>query len=509
MAQMSEMSRLRAGLALALGTLVLLAGSSCGRKGAGSGAAAGVPRGDSLFLAEAPAVIPEDAGPAFDAAGIGSLYVTAATLGAGGAVRSFPPPPTSMPRPVVLVVNADPALADTLARTEPKDAGAIGQSWLPGLQRLVAEAKPWAQVRGVHIHFLPAPASARSLAAALEVVKKGLPGLSVSVTIPSSSDLSAWKPLAGVVDEALVFCFGRRPETGDVFLPELTEAAARTVPLPFRLLVVLGGYGRAGSSFAGRRIPDREIDQLTEDRNLDFDFSAVLSTEPGSIYTFKPRPGYDWRKSLLAADGGYARFHILPMSDLVRFLTDASRWSGTKLAGRVFVVDAVPRDGHLVGFEALQAFLTGKPWDPNLNVEVESPKAGSFTLRITNTGPTSSELSRFGNWIQVRVEGGAFANVAAGDFDRYELYLSASDMTQLAPFGRATVCRLFENFFAPGESNEAGPLRVSGAHPRAFLSYELALPDGRVLKVPELEVSLVPEVERKEPPVRLGRSRRR
>ena len=61
-----------------------------------------------------------------------------------------------------------------------------------------------------------------------------------------------------------------------------------------------------------------------------------------------------------------------------------------------------------------------------------------------------------------------------------------------APFGRATACRLFENFFAPGESNEVGPIRIAGARPRAFVSYQLSLPDGRTIEGPEVEVAVAP-----------------
>ncbi|MDP2958737.1 MAG: hypothetical protein Q8N53_20095, partial [Longimicrobiales bacterium] len=214
-----------------------------------------------------------------------------------------------------------------------------------------------------------------------------------------------------------------------------------------------------------RRLADGEVDELSEDRNLDFDFAAVLSSDPGSIYNFKPRAGFEKEPNLLSADGGRARFDILPFADLVRLVSTSSRWGAARLRGRVFLVDGVPRDGHLVGYPALRAFLTGKPWEPSLLVEtVEGGgRGGEVWLRVSNPGPTPSELSRFGNQITIRLEGGVFTSLGAGDFDRYEIFASANDMTQVAPFGRATACRLFENFFAAGESNEVGPIRVAGA----------------------------------------------
>jgi hypothetical protein len=65
-------------------------------------------------------------------------------------------------------------------------------------------------------------------------------------------------------------------------------------------------------------------------------------------------------------------------------------------------------------------------------------------------------------------------------------------MKESAPFGRAIACRLYENFFAPEESNEVGPIRIAGSRPRAFVSYQLTLPDGRTINGEEVEVAVAP-----------------
>ncbi len=476
--------------------LILLGALSAGacKKGLpliGRSAPATQSRGDALFLAEAPAVVPEDLGPEFDAMGIRRLYVAAASLSGGGKITPFPPPPSSIQRPVVLVLMGEPGAAGGLKGGQPE---VLGEAWANGAQKLVAEAKSWAQVSGVHLHVFPEPADALALGKALSVLKKRLPGMTVSVTLRAGAPAETWKPLEGAADEALVLSFGRRPETGDLFVREMTEEEAKSFPIPFRLLVVPGGYGVAGTGSKARRLADSEMDKLSEDRNLDFDFAAVLSSDPGSIYNFKPRAGYEKAPNLLSDDGGRARFDILPFADLVRLVSASSRWSAARLAGRVFLVDGVPRDGHLAGYPAIRALLTGKPWEPSLLVEPIEGKArgGEVWLRVSNPGPTSSELSRFGNQITIRLEGGVFTALGAGDFDRYEIFASARDMSQSAPFGRATACRLFENFFGPEEANVVGPIRVAGARPRAFISYQLTLPDGRTLTGAETEVSMTP-----------------
>lgn len=457
----------------------------------GLGSPASSPRSDALFLAEAPAVVPEELGPELDAMGIRRLYAVAASLTGAGQVRAFPPPPSSISRPTVLVLMGEQGALSGLRGGQPQ---LLGETWAKGIQQLVTESKGWAQVAGVHLHLLPEPAEAPALAKALSTLKARLPGLTLSVTLMPGAPAGTWKPLSGAVDEALVFSFGRRPETSDVFVKAMTEEEAKDFPVPFRLLLVPGGYGIAGSGSNARRLADGEIDQLSEDRNLDFDFAAVLSSDPGNIYSFKPRAGYERARNLLSDVAGRARFDILPFADLVHLVSATSKWSAPRLAGRVFLVDGVPRDGHLCGYPSLRALLTGKPWEPSLLVAPieEKSRSGEVWLRVSNPGPTQSELSRFGNQITIRLEGGVFTALGAGDFDRYEIFASARDMKEPAPFGRATVCRLFENFFAPEEVNEVGPIRVAGAKPRAFVSYQLTLPDGRTLTGPEMEIAIEP-----------------
>jgi len=477
---------------VAAGLLLLAAfgAVSCGKVIPLPGRKASPPpaREDALFLAEAPAMVGDELSPELDAMGIRRLYVVAASLGSGGQVRPVPPPPSPIRRPVVLVLSAEPGAAAGLRGGSPEG---VGRTWAAGVKKLVDDAKSWAQVSGVHLHLLPTPADAPGLAKALSAMRDGLEGLTVSVTLAAGAPKDSWEPLVGAVDEALVFSFGRRPETGDVFVREMSEEEAKSFPIPFRLLLVPGGYGVAGTGSKTRRIVDGELDRLSEDRNLDFDFASVLSSEPGSIYNFKPRAGYEKAGSLLSDDGGRARFDLLPFADLVRLVVASSTWSPPKLRGRVFLVDGVPRDGRLNGYPALQALLTGKPWEPSLSVEPVDGKgrAGEVWLRVSNPGPTPSELSRFGNQVTIRLEGGVFTALAAGDFDRYEVF-ATREMKDAAPFGRATACRLFENFFAPGESNEVGPIRIAGARPRAFVSYEIALPDGRTLRGTETEVAI-------------------
>lgn len=487
--------------ALAPGVALLgaLVAAGCGGGGTSSPSAAGK-SGDALFVAEAPALIPEEAEPDLSAMGIGRLYVVGATFKGGSRIEAYPPPPNKMGLPVVFTV-VDPDGGAVAALGPDTKGELVGEGWAAALTKPLAEARGWSNVVGIHLHLSPVPAQAKPLASALESLRRAT-GLPVSVTLRPGSAPGEWKPLAGKAHEVLLFGFGRRPETSDQVVPEITEEAAAAFPVPFRLLLAVGSYG-TGDGNPRRRIPDGEVDRMSEDRGLDFAFDQVLSAEPGNHYTFRPRAGVAVSTTLLARDGGTARFQVLPMADLVKVLASAARFPRGQYRGRAFLVDALPRDGHLLGFPALKALLTGKPFQPSVALEpasVNALKGGGLDVSLTvrNDAPTPTDLSHFDNWIQVRVEGGTVVGVQAGDFDRYEILTSGGPDARPASFGRATVVRLFENLFAPGETNQAGPIRVSGQRPHLFWKYRLVLPDGQTLDPPEQELALA--IPTPEPP---------
>jgi hypothetical protein len=496
---------------LVLATVAIVATASCRRTEPAppTEAAPAIPRGDALFLAEAPAFVPDDVDAELESMRVVRLYVPAATMSRSGAITALPPPPTPLKRPLVLTVLGEDGAAASIAGR----GAAAGAEWALALSKILAEARGWGKVEGVHFHVWPSPELAKDLAAALAAVHQTL-SVPVSVTLPPTAKPERWKPLSGIASEVLVLAFGRRPELGGQIVSELPEEIASAFPLPFRLLVVFGGYGRTGdgTTFTGRILPDGMIDQLSEDRALDFDFGQVFSSEPGTVCTFKPRAGT--KGSTLAADGGYARFQFPTMGEGVRFLSAAGRWSAPNLRGRTFLVGGVPRDGYLLGYAAVRALLTGKPVEPRLVVEALRGEAGrgymEFTVRTTNTGPTPTDLSHYNSWVQVRVEGGTMSSVKPGDFDRYEQLTSAAEGYKNTTSSRAVVCRLFENIFVPGETNNSGPIRVAGTHPRIFLSWHLTLPDGKVTTGPEAEASVAaPAAAATSPlkPRRRGRTR--
>jgi len=460
---------------------------------AGTGSSPGGRSGDALFLASAPVWIPEENEPDLTAMGVGRLYVAAASLRRDGKIVPLPPPPTKLPRPAVLAVMGEPMAAEVLGSG---GGEVLGKAWAKELAPVVSDAKGWADVAGVLLHFDPAPQYVKTLAEAARALRAGLGGLPVSVTVSGTEPPSVWKPLSGAVEEVLLFSFGRRPEFGDRSISEISEETARAMPVPFRLLLAPGGFGRGadGATFTGRWIPDGEMVALSEDRSLDFSFGQVLSEEAGNVYTFRLRPGVRLPDSRLASLGGAARFQTLNFSEAVRLLGLASRWEAPRLIGRTFLLEGVPRDPHLTGFMAVRNLLAGKPLDLKLEVDSKAGAAGpgwtEFSVRVTNLSPTPSDLSRFNNWIQARVEGGVFSSVKIGDFNRFELLSSQAQGSRPVALGQAVIARLFENLLAPGEVKETDAIRVSGARLKVFLSWHLTGPDGKIAEGPETEAAL-------------------
>jgi hypothetical protein len=474
---------------------MLLVGASGCRRGAAPAAASGQTKatGDALFLAAAPAWVPDENDAELSTMGIGRLYVAAAALRKDGKLVPLAPPPTRLSRPVFLAIIGEPSAAAVLASG---GGDTLGAGWAKSLVPILAEAKGWGEIAGIHLHLDPLPEYAPAVADAIRAMKAGLGNLPVSVTLRGTEPPASWKPLAGVADEALLFSFGRRPELGDRLVPEISDETAKEMPLPFRILIAPGGFGRTGDgrSFLGRWLPDGEVAGLSSDRSLDFSFGQVLSEEAGNLYTFRIRPGSRLADSRLSADGGSARFQILSFSEAVRLLGLASRWGSPRLLGRVFLIEGIPRDSHLVGYAAVRDLLTGKPLDLKLQVEALSGSSGAgwteFSLRVTNPSVTPSDLSRENNWVQVRVEGGVFSSIRLGDFDRFELLSSQAEGYRPANLGQAVVARLFENLFAPEEVKETAAIRVSGSRPKVFVSWHLTGPEGRIFDSPETEATL-------------------
>ena len=289
-----------------------------------------VPRGDALFLAEAPAFVPDDVDAELESMRIVRLYVPAATMSAIRRDHAAAPAAHAAQAPPRPHGSRRGGRGDGRRRARGRCRRGVGAR---SLAKILGDAKGWGRVEGVHFHLWPSPELAKDLARGARRGPQALSACRSPSRFRRPAQPERWKPLAGAASEALVLAFGRRPELGGQIVSELPEEIAREFPIPFRLLVAFGGYGRTGdgTTFAGRMLPDGRIDQLSEDRALDFDFGQMFSSEPGTVCTFKPRAGT--KGSTLAADGGHARFQFPTMGEGLRFLAASAAGPSQTSAG--------------------------------------------------------------------------------------------------------------------------------------------------------------------------------
>ena len=365
-----------------------------------------VPRGDALFLAEAPAFVPDDVDAELESMRIVRLYVPAATMSRSGAIAASSPAAHAAQAP------AHPHGARRGRRRDGR-RGARGRSGRGvgprALEDSRARRKTGAGSRASTSTSGPRRSSRRTSP------RRSPPSTRPSVCrspsrFPRSRSRSAgsrsraprakrssWRSAGGRSSAA----------RSSASFPRRSRASFR-----FRsaLLVAFGGYGRTGdgTTFTGRMLPDGRIDQLSEDRALDFDFGQVFSSEPGRSARSSRAPERRARRS--------PRTEATRASSSPRWAKGCASWRPSaagplpNLRGRTFLVGGVPKDGYLVGYAAVRALLTGKPVEPRLVVEALPDEAGrgytEFTIRTTNAGPTPTDLSHYNSWVEIRVEGG-------------------------------------------------------------------------------------------------------
>src|SRR5664280_3255511 len=129
-----------------------------------------IPRGDTLFLAEAPAFVPDDVDAELESMRVVRLYVPAATMSRSGTITALPPPPTPFKRPLVLTVLGEEGAAAAVAGR----GAAAGSDWARALSKILAESRGWGRVEGVQFHLWPSTAVAKDVAAESAAVHETL-----------------------------------------------------------------------------------------------------------------------------------------------------------------------------------------------------------------------------------------------------------------------------------------------------------------------------------------------
>jgi hypothetical protein len=479
-----------------LRALVLLAaasaGISCGR-GRGRGKRI-LPSQISIEMGSS-AAVPQALLPRLTAMGVRSFFVPAlkaASAGESAALEKIPPPAEPNPLPVYLEVAGS---GDFDAYFQARKDKAGDEIW-----RAVAGpvgSPAYGRVQGLHLS-LRVSRAAEEYAEALGRIRRKLPSsLTLSASVFSAFDeqqLKKWGAVARKVDFLVPEIFGRVPDAGvEGFRVAADLNQLGSWDTPHCPLLSPQGWGilKVASGAPAAAVSDLRVNELSEDRRFDFAFGSILSNADEDEYVFTARQAVRdpaWG-SPPAAEGDSITFRERRVSDLTAALAQSRA-----AAARIIRLDSLDDQDHLIGFSVLEDVLLGKPLSPRLTLS-RSGRAGAATFMAVNAAAEFSQLSRIGNWIDLRLSDAVIGDVRPGDFDRYE-FLDAEG--NRVPAGRAKIIRFYENFVAPGESMTAGPIRYSG-NARFFGSSRLTLPDGQAVQSAETEIQGIPEGAPPEP----------
>jgi hypothetical protein len=472
--------------------LAALAAAGCGGRGAHSGRV--IPAQIVIEFGAGPAAVPEALAPRLATMGVKSFFVPAVRARAEGASVQFeklPAPSAPYPLPVYLEVSGVGDFDPYFRLQKERAADAIWRNLAAA-----ASSSAYGKIQGVHL-ALRVSRSGSEYAQALAALRKRMKGEeSLSAGVYSNLDEESrkgWNDVVRRVDFLVPVIFGRVRDTdpeGFRVSASLKEFSSPDTPVCAGFSPQGWGVVKSASSQGPQTVPDILINDLSEDRRFEFSFGSILTDEDENVYIFTARQSVSnagWGAPMEPNDS--VTFRERRISDLTAALAGA-RFASAK----VVQLDSLDDQDHLIGFSVLEDMLLGRPLDPRLVIS-RSGTPGNATVMALNAKAEFSELSRIGNWIDVRVENAQISDVRPGDFDRFE-YLDEEGKRAVA--ARARTIRFYENFVAPGESMTAGPIHYTG-QAKFFGSFHITLPDGRTTQTPEAEMESFPEASQSAP----------
>ena len=172
---------------------------------------------------------------------------------------------------------------------------------------------------------------------------------------------------------------------------------------------------------------------------------------------------------------------------LEEFLRRASAWELPNRLGQVYY--RLPRaiDRLSLSLANLASALEPEPATPLLEVRLEprvrSDRRWLLRLELENQNDETTDIAMLdNNYVEIRAQGGTFADVDLGDFRRLDL-LKGEEKNTLSAVRGADTARLFLPILEGRQVARSGDieLRVSGRAPVLTVAPTFLLPDGRVL----------------------------
>jgi hypothetical protein len=425
-------------------------------------------------------------------AGMHELFVEVAELEWSGITPSLAPlPPARLPRraAVTLVVRGRWPSGELDPQATAKKLADLLQSL-----RIESEGRG---LLPVGFHFdVEASGQLESYAktlAKLDALLEGGPFLSVTVG-RRWLDQPQIERVAKAADFVVCFLYGQRPgaeEDPQAWDLQAVEANLRRLEKLGRKyflgVITLGSashLGRGGEVLGYETA--LSLAPLVANPALELKHGFTLQGIDRLVYDFNargPTQVGDWR----VAPGESVRVVKTATPFLEEFLRRAGAWELPNRLGQVYY--RLPRavDRLSLSLANLASALEPEPATPLLEVRLEprvrSEKRWLLRLELENKNDETTDIAMIdNNYVEIRAQGGTFADVDLGDFRRFDL-LKGEEKNTLRAVREADTVRLFLPILEGREVARTGDIevRVSGRAPVLTVAPTFLLPDGRVL----------------------------
>lgn len=201
-----------------------------------------------------------------------------------------------------------------------------------------------------------------------------------------------------------------------------------------------------------------------------------VSTTSSLDRTFVFRRDGEWSGRTWSS-GASVAVRWVDAARLHRYLWQATHLLVPEVEGWDLVTLPPPAPALGISREALESYLAGSGPEPRLAVQVRR-SGRSLRLQAVNTGPFSSAVSSFGNWVEVAVDSGRLVAEERGDFDRILLGTRVDGEWRTAEAGAVDAIRLAETFVGAGEEMVSGEIQLPSTRSGVQVRWHLQLTTG-------------------------------
>jgi len=263
--------------------------------------------------------------------------------------------------------------------------------------------------------------------------------------------------------------------TAGTGLRGVDELGAQKLSDRLASIAELGARVRLAAALRPRTEPSvdgwaADIEPLTDEDNAEIRRSSTLDR------SFLVKRAMSWAGREWTA-GETVAVAWVDTAKLRSFLAESQRMVLPELAGWDLVT--LPPPGSNLGLDRdeLISFFEGAGPEPVVDVDLERT-GHTVTVTLTNTDGFRSAITGFGNWVQVELESGSLVATSRGDFDRIILGALTNGQFQPNPAGGPNAVRFVETYLAPGETLEAGSIRLPSNRSRVVVRWQIQLSDG-------------------------------